>query len=405
MRAARHIRHRRRHGLSTALATTGVLTAALLATALLATSASSPAALTQTTTTRLTAPGSGISGGVRQAAAPGWRVVTTIGPDNQGVTGTLTAHSAAEAWSVWTGTSFTAVERLTASGWAPVTVPAKFSAYVRSAVAFDGDSAKDFWLFSSVHPAQALRFTGAGWTLAAIPSWVLRKPAGGTLSASAAVFGPGTAWVFSLGAGAYAAHYNGHAWAKVRLPAAPDDVSAVAANDIWALAGSTALHWNGRTWAAIEVPVAGKKPAETFSDLAATGPKSAWLLRTIGANRPGTDAAVLHWNGTRWQRVAGTPADIVDSMVPDGSGGLWAAALDITPGGFNFLYHLTGGHWTEVNPPAGVWNQGSESLTWIPGTRSLWGTAAGLPNKGNDGVLTKYGPLSGPARSEAEDLV
>ena len=48
----------------------------------------------------------------KPAKTPGWRVVATIGPYNQAVTGTVSAGSAKDAWSVWTGTAFTAVERL-----------------------------------------------------------------------------------------------------------------------------------------------------------------------------------------------------------------------------------------------------------------------------------------------------
>ena len=55
-------------------------------------------------------------------------------------------------------------------------------------------------------------------------------------------------------------------------------------------------------------------------------------------------------------------------------------------------YHLVDGRWHEVNPPAGIWDQQPETLTWIPGTRSVWGTATGLTNKGNYGVIIKYGP-------------
>jgi hypothetical protein len=397
MRTARSPHRRRRLAPSPALLAPGVLATAVLATAALSVAVGHqvPAVSAATVTA--------IHGNATTAKAPGWRVITGIGSYNQNVSGTLTAGSAKDAWSVWTGTRFTAVERQTGTTWARVSLPAKLTAYARSAVAFGGDSATDFWLFSSYRTTAALRFTGTKWTLAPIPSWVLRhRSGGGGLSASTAVLGPNNVWVFSLGAGNYAAHYNGHAWAKVKLPGVPDDVSAVGANDIWALAGNVALHWNGTTWTTSKIPAAGGKPAESFANLAATGPKSAWVLRTIGAPRPGTDAEVLHWNGTRWQRVAGTPADIVNSIVPDGSGGLWASGLDITPGGFNFLYHLTAGRWKQVNSPAGVWDQANEYLTWIPGTRSLWGTAEGLTSKGNDGVLTRYGPLR---RSGTEDLV
>jgi hypothetical protein len=273
-----------------------------------------------------------------------------------------------------------------------VSLPARLSAYVRSAVAFDGDSATDFWLFSSYRKNQALRFTGTRWTLAPIPSWVLRAPSGGgDPSAVTAAFSPGNVWVFSLGAGNYAAHYDGHAWAKAELPGVPADVSAVTADDIWALAGSTAMHWNGRTWTTVRIPAAAVKPAESFTSLSATGPKSAWVVRTIPATGPRTDAEVLHWNGTRWQRAGRAPADIIGSIVPDGSGGLWTTGVDINPGGFWNLYHLTDGHWTTVSPPEGVFSHAQEYLTWIPGTRSMWGTAAGLTNKGNYGVIIKYG--------------
>jgi hypothetical protein len=327
--------------------------------------------------------------------ASGWRVVATVGPYNQDVSGKLAANSAKGAWSVWTGTRFTAVQRLVGTAWTRVSLPAKLVGYVRSAVAFDGDSAADFWLFSSYRTNRALRFTGGKWVLQPIPSWVLQHTGGGgeLSDVTTTVFGPGNVWVFG-DADAYAAHYNGHAWAKVKLPAVPDEVSAVSPDDIWALAGkggNVAWHWNGKKWTATKIPNAAGNQPQSFGNLVATGSKSAWVWRTILYPGPHTDADVLYWNGTSWRRVAGTPADIIDSVTPDGAGGLWASGVDLNPGGFNLFYHLTSGHWTEVDPPSGMWDQAAESLTWVPGTRSLWGTASGISNKGNYGVLLKYG--------------
>ena len=326
------------------------------------------------------------------AKSAGWRVITTVGPYNEGVSGTLTANSAADAWSVWTGTQYTAVERLVGGHWTRVPVPVKLTGYVRSAVAFGGASASDFWLFDSYRANHALRFTGGKWTLAADPG----------LGAAAAVrrgraerrhhlgFGPDNVWVFGLEAGAYAAHYNGRTWAKVRLPAVPDAVSAVSPDDIWALHGDTAWHGNGKMWTATKIPKAAGNPPEAFGNLTVAGRNSAWVWRTILVPGPHADAAVLHWNGAAWRRVAGTPADIIDSVAPDGSGGLWATGVDVNPGGFHLFYHLTGGHWAEVNPPAGMWDQAPEHLTWIPATHSLWGTASGLTNKGEYAEIIKY---------------
>ncbi len=328
------------------------------------------------------------------AKTSGWRVITTVGPYNEDVSGTLAANSAEDAWSVWTGSHYTAVERLVGTEWTRVPIPAKLTGYVRSAVAFDGDSATDFWLFNSYRANHALRFTGSKWTLQQIPAWVLpqRSGGGGLGAITTSVFGPDNVWVFGLDAARYAGHYNGHTWAKVRLPAAPDEVSAVSPDDIWALHGGTAWYGNGKKWTATKIPRAAGNPPETFGNLTVTGSNSAWVWRTILTPGPQTTADVLHWNGTTWRSVAGTPADIIDSVAPDGSGGLWATGVDINPGGFNLFYHLTDGHWTQVDPPAGLWDQAPETLTWIPGTRSLWGTATGLTHKGEYGELIKYGP-------------
>ena len=402
MRTARSPSRGRRRSAQRTLLAPSVLAPAALATALVATAAVGliagrpVTALPTASQAAIEAKAvvAGKAAPAKPAKSPGWRVVATIGPDNQAVTGTVSAGSAKDAWSVWTGTAFTAVERLVGTHWSRVPLPAALTAYARTAVAFGGDSATDFWLFDSHSPDRALRFSGARWTLQAIPSWVLQRQAGGAGrgAVSTAVFGPDNVWVFSLDAGAYAAHYNGRGWAKVRLPAAPDEVSAVSPDDIWALHGNVAFYWNGRSWASSKIPKVAGNPPESFDNLTATGPRSAWVWRTVLVPGPPTEVAQLHWNGSSWRQAGtGTPADLIDSVTPDGAGGLWATGVDINPGGFHLFYHLVGGRWHEVNPPAGIWDQQPETLSWIPGTRSVWGTATGLTNKGSYGVIIKYG--------------
>jgi hypothetical protein len=401
MRTARPPTRGRRRSAQRTLLGPAVLGPAALATALVATAAVGViagrpvAALSTATQGAIEARAVvGKAATATTAKTPGWRVVATVGPGNEAVTGTVSADSATSAWSVWTGTDFTAVERLKGARWSQVPLPAALTAYARSAVAFGGDSATDFWLFNSRSATHVLRFTGVRWTLQPIPSWVLqRQPGAGELSVSAAVFGPDNVWVFGLRADAYAAHYDGRGWSRVRLPTAPDAVTAVSADDIWALHGSVAWNWNGENWTGSEIPRAAGNPPESFDNLTATGPRSAWVWRSVrGPGRP-TEVDQLHWNGTSWQRAgAGTPADLIDSVVPDGSGGLWATGVDVNPGGFNRFYHLAGGRWKQASPPGGSWDQQPESLTWIPGTHSVWGTATGLTSKGNDGAIIKYGP-------------
>ena len=125
-------------------------------------------------------------------------------------------------------------------------MPAKLTGAVRSAVAFDGNTTGNFWLFDSSHPATALRYSGTRWATRQIPSWAVRKQSGGGgYDVGASVFGSYSVpnvWVFSLNAGAYAAYYNGYAWHKVSLPETPLAVDVDASNDAWALGARAIMH-------------------------------------------------------------------------------------------------------------------------------------------------------------------
>jgi hypothetical protein len=334
------------------------------------------------------------AGPASNAAAPRWRVIKTFGPDPaDDISGLLTAVSATDAWSAWSGSSFTTVQHWTGGAWNTVKLPARLDGYVQTAVSIGASSASDVWLFDSDRTTEALRWTGSRWLLQPLPSWVLR-PSSGTLSVTSAVFGPKNVWVFSLGAGAYAAHYDGRTWSKVKLPEVPVDVSAAAPGDIWALGASIGyvMHWNGKKWATVRLPVLSLRHGASvaYSDMTAVGPDDAWLFRSISfAGSPIPQTAMMHWTGKAWLTVA-SPADIVGSVVPDGNGGLWADGIDINPGGFWYLYHLVRGRWTLFTPP-GVDINSPETLTWIPGTRSEWATGSAFTAKGEYGVILKYG--------------
>lgn len=330
------------------------------------------------------------------ATAPGWRVIKTFGPGpTSDLTGLLTAESATDAWLAWSGSAFTGVYHWTRGAWQGVALPTRLDGYVQNAVAIGASSASDVWLFSSYDATEALRWTGSTWRLQRIPPWVLRGSSG-YLTATSAVFGPANVWVFSLGAGAYAAHYNGRTWKKVTLPEVPLEVSAAAPGDIWALGPSTGyvMHWNGKKWATVRLPRPSLKhgASVSYSQITAVGPDDAWLFRSI---LPPTSAypqtAMMHWNGKAWVTAA-SPADIVGSLVPDGNGGLWADGIDINPGGFWYLYHFVRGQWTQFTP-TGVNTHAPETLTWIPGTRSVWAVGSNFNASGEFfGVVLKYGP-------------
>ncbi len=336
---------------------------------------------------------------------PGWRVLAKVGPYGKQVAGALTAGTPKAAWSVWKGQGFVAVDRWNGTAWKQVAVPAKLTGAVRSAVAFDGNSPGNFWLFDSSHPATALRYSGTKWATQQIPSWALRKQQGGAgYNVVANVWGTYSSshvWVFSLNAGAYAAYYNGHAWHKESLPATPLAVDVDASNDIWALGSREIMHWNpfNGGWHTMPLPPlppgGGILPEGSiqYTQLTAASPADVWLVGQVTATAgPAKNVwFTQHWNGKSWGFNVG-PTNFAGSVAPDGHGGLWADSIDANPGGFWLLDHFSAGEWTQVSLPAGVWSQSPLTLTWIPGSRSLWATGQSIGTKGSKALILKYGP-------------
>ena len=162
------------------------------------------------------------------AKPPGWRVVQTIGPAKGNVSGLLTADSATDAWSVWTGPGVTLAERWTGRAWTRIRVPGALAADADTAVAIGASSASDLWLFGAFQTTKALRWTGAHWVTQTIPSWVLRRDSSGTVTATTAVFSRRDVWVFSLGTGgreprlAVPVHDGGHGDGAGRERDAPE---------------------------------------------------------------------------------------------------------------------------------------------------------------------------------------
>ena len=245
---------------------------------------------------------SGVAPPAGTAATGGWRGSKLIGPAAQTWTSEFAATAAGDAWSAWqpcsscqgTGQATPPrVEHWNGTGWTQLTVPRALAADAASAVAVGASSASNAWL---VAPGKIVRWNGASWQAERIPSWATQSGAG-VYKLAAAVFGPGSAWLFSLGRNAsptpyYAARDDGGRWAKVPLPGSPDEVSALTPGDIWVLGATRAtaatnnprtilMHWDGTRWstaAAPALPARGDVVVDN-QDLVATGPRDAWLVR------------------------------------------------------------------------------------------------------------------------------
>jgi hypothetical protein len=210
-----------------------------------------------------------------------------------------------------------------------------------------------------------------------------------------AVFGPHDVLAFSLGTGAYAAHYNGTKWTRMRLPAVADDVRAVSRTDIWLQTASGIEHWNGRSWHKVKLPKvhvpAGS--AESVGLLPASGRDSLWLQRTI---QKGSSLRTLywqHWNGKKWSRVYPPSKVAAFTLTPDGRGGYWTEAQGPAPAYRNYFYHRSAaGHWTRQAAPgtATVVPGNVLAVVRVPGTTAL--LAVGQASDPQSGAVTS-GPF------------
>jgi hypothetical protein len=246
-----------------------------------------------------------------------------------------------------------------------------------------------------------------------VPSWVIHSNLSGTYAVQAQVFGPHSAWVFSLGQDAftnadhYAARLTSHGWIKTELPAIPNEVSVVSARDMWVL-GSTVptkrkptgrtvlMHWNGKHWRTLKLPKLHppSHAVEFQGDPAGLGPRDVWLEVQIEQGLAGARTLNLeHWNGRRWNKVdVPFHTSDVDYMVQDGHGGLWLVTNGPKPAFTWYLLHLNAGKWARdtVPSPAGTTVGDLTGLNWIPGSKSVW-AYGNMFGPGTDGPI--YGSI------------
>jgi hypothetical protein len=117
-------------------------------------------------------------------------------------------------------------------------------------------------------------------------------------------------------------HLVGRHWLSARLPAGLSDfisdASAPGPRDIWAISsyGQYVVRWDGTRWRLM----GHWRRAGSFSDIVATGPRSAWIFGTSAAGY--RSLGTWHYDG-KWQRVTGAADDIYRASVVS-SRDVWA---------------------------------------------------------------------------------
>jgi hypothetical protein len=195
-------------------------------------------------------------------------------------------------------------------------------------------------------------------------------------------------------------HWNGSSWKVIQSPHVGDlyavlnSISAISANDIWAVgiyANKTVMgnsetlleHWNGTSWTVVRGPNSGG----FLSSVTAISAHDVWAVGDIGAigntasGYQGTQTLVEHWNGNSWRIVKslnpGIAANALDAVTALSAKDIYAVGY--TSNNFAdqveqpFIEHWNGSSWSVVDGPTMATGLNNlNAVTWIPGSSKIW---------------------------------
>ncbi|HEY7429607.1 MAG TPA: hypothetical protein VH641_02620 [Streptosporangiaceae bacterium] len=229
-----------------------------------------------------------------------------------------------------------------------------------------------------------LHWNGTRWSVAK------HVPGGGRFSGVTAVSSKDV-WVFggpgeTSGLGTW--HFNGHTWTNVTGNADGLEVaSALSASNIWGIGSSIApgnliMHFT-HSWQRVTASALSNL---LFRDILAESAKNVWVTATAFGNS--LAPRLVHFNGTRWTRVAPPPWAVdPNAIVSDGRGGLWISAEGSNGHGW-ILHRSATGHWQRsalANVGLGV------NLALIPGTEAVLAFGSIQVNNNSDAVVWGHG--------------
>ena len=248
-----------------------------------------------------------------------WRVVPSPRISNAGLQD-VDALTRTDVWAVGNGFSRPArptqmiVEHWDGHrwrAWRPVE---------RSALppAISASSRHDVWIVGTAphYKPLTLHYDGQSWTSVPVPS----VPDETDALRGVVALAPNNAWAVGQssrpveGQRALILHWDGSAWTRVAAPAGLEGtllgVSAVSANDIWAVAPAQedslvglrviVVHWNGTIWREVKTTLR----AVDFLGVRAVSARNVWAVgSTSGTAARGV---VVHWNGRAFRLVHST---------------------------------------------------------------------------------------------------
>jgi hypothetical protein len=283
-----------------------------------------------------------------------WQEDGTLGPAHDygavNYFNAVTATSHSNAWAVGfysnpSSASQTLIARWSGADWLLQKSPDPGTAS-NGLSGVTATSARNAWAVGSYRSGPApdhvliLHWNGSSWTQQSSPS-----PGSSDLLAVTAA-SPASAWAVgdyqtSTKSGPLIEHWNGAKWKLVSSPPAPGGVlravDAVSASDVWAVGDEPKNsrrvplieHWNGAAWKVVSSP--SLTGSSNLTGVIGTSASNGWA---VGWNTSGTSAKpstlLLHWNGTRWARVAAPNPGALFAIAAGSPSDIWAVGVGVS---------------------------------------------------------------------------
>jgi hypothetical protein len=260
-----------------------------------------------------------------------WTLVSGANPDgNDNTLSGIAAVSANDIWAVGHGPlnqplgcgvpNGVLIEHWDGSHWSSVPFAKPPSnPYLYSFSSVTAVASNDVWAVGGVlaySTGSSAAFTpliehwdGSSWSIVSGPANGTTQGLSGIAAAGGMVWAVGQSEAAGGPGATQVEQWNGAQWALVSSPSpgtlanALNGVTALAANDVWAVGGSAggtlAEHWNGAGWSVTPSPNGGATD-DVLNGVAAASSSDVWAVGSATNDTYTRSGLIEHWDGTHW---------------------------------------------------------------------------------------------------------